>query len=43
MLLNASGDGTRPDTPPFELRQWDGALIRTTDWLRFRPASTLRR
>ena len=24
------------DTPPFELRQWDGALIRTTDWLRFR-------
>lgn len=25
------------DTPPFELRQWDGALIRTTDWLRFRP------
>ena len=25
------------DTPPLELRQWDGALIRTTDWLRFRP------
>jgi hypothetical protein len=24
------------DTPPFELRQWDGALIRTTDWLRFK-------
>ncbi len=26
-----------PDTPPFELRQWDGKLIRTTDWLRFKP------
>jgi hypothetical protein len=25
------------ETPPFEVRQWDGALIRTTDWLRFRP------
>jgi hypothetical protein len=31
------------DTPPFELRQWDGALLRTTEWIRFRngidPAS----
>lgn len=26
-----------PDTAPFALRQWDGALIRTTDWLRFKP------
>jgi hypothetical protein len=25
------------DTPPFELRQWDGAVIRTTEWLRFKP------
>jgi hypothetical protein len=24
-------------TPPFELRQWDGALIRKTEWLRFKP------
>jgi hypothetical protein len=31
------------DTPPFELRQWDGALLRSTEWIRFRagidPAS----
>jgi hypothetical protein len=25
------------DTPAFTLRQWDGAVIRTTEWLRFRP------
>jgi hypothetical protein len=36
MLLNHPAMELDPDTPPFELRQWDGALIRTTDWLRFR-------
>ncbi len=36
MLLNHPAMELDPDTPPFELHQWDGALIRTTDWLRFR-------
>jgi hypothetical protein len=27
-----------PDTPPFELRQGDGVLLRTTEWIRFRSA-----
>jgi hypothetical protein len=43
MLLNHPAMERDPDTPPFELRQWDGALIRTTDWLRLKagvdPAS----
>jgi hypothetical protein len=37
MLLSHPAMERDPDTPPFELRQWDGALIRTTDWLRFKP------
>ena len=37
MLLRHPAMEPDPDTPPFELRQWDGALIRTTDWLRFKP------
>ena len=36
MLLRHPAMEPDTDTPPFELRQWDGALIRTTDWLRFR-------
>ena len=36
MLLSHPAMELDPDTPPFELHQWDGALIRTTDWLRFR-------
>ena len=36
MLLRHPAMEFDTDTPPFELRQWDGALIRTTDWLRFR-------
>jgi hypothetical protein len=45
MLLNHPAMELDTDTPPFEVRQWDGALIRTTDWLRFRtgvdPASVM--
>jgi len=37
MLLNHPAMELDPVTPPFELRQWDGVLVRTTDWLRFRP------
>jgi hypothetical protein len=37
MLLNHPAMELDPVTPPFELRQWDGAVVRTTDWLRFRP------
>lgn len=37
MLLRHPSMELDPDTQPFELRQWDGALIRTTDWLRFKP------
>jgi hypothetical protein len=36
MLLNHPAMELDPVTPPFELRQWDGVLVRTTDWLRFR-------
>jgi hypothetical protein len=36
MLLHHPAMELDPDTKPFELRQWDGALIRTTDWLRFK-------
>ena len=36
MLLHHPAMEPDTDTPPFEVRQWDGALIRTTDWLRFR-------
>lgn len=43
MLLNHPAMELDTDTPPFELRQWDGALLRTTEWIRFRrgidPAS----
>ena len=41
MLLRHPAMELDTDTPPFELRQWDGALIRTTDWLRFRPGVDL--
>jgi hypothetical protein len=37
MLLNHPAMELDPVTPPFELRQWDGVVIRTTDWIRFRP------
>ncbi len=37
MLLRHPAMQPDPDTPPFALRQWDGALVRTTDWLRFKP------
>ncbi len=36
MLLRHPAMEPDTDAPPFEVRQWDGALIRTTDWLRFR-------
>ena len=36
MLLNHPAMETDTDTPPFELRQWDGVLLRTTEWIRFR-------
>lgn len=43
MLLNHPAMEPDTDTPPFELRQWDGVLLRTTEWIRFRagidPAS----
>jgi methionine synthase II (cobalamin-independent) len=38
MLLNHPAMELDPDTPPFELRQWDGVLLRTTEWIRFRSA-----
>ncbi len=41
MLLRHPAMELDPDTKPFELRQWDGALIRTTDWLRFKPGVDL--
>jgi len=37
MLLRHPAMEPDTDTPAFVLRQWDGAVIRTTDWLRFRP------
>ena len=43
MLLRHPAMELDTDTPPFELRQWDGALIRTTDWLRFRGCRWTRR
>ena len=36
MLLHHPAMELDPDTPPFELRQWDGVVVRTTEWLRFR-------
>jgi hypothetical protein len=43
MLLNHPAMELDTETPPFELRQWDGVLLRTTEWIRFRhgidPAS----
>jgi hypothetical protein len=36
MLLRHPAMEVDTDTPPFELRQWDGAVIRSTEWLRFR-------
>ena len=35
-LLKHAAMELDPVTPPFELRQWDGAVVRTTDWIRFR-------
>ena len=37
MLLRHPSMELDPAAQPFELRQWDGALIRTTEWLRFKP------
>lgn len=37
MLLNHPAMEVDSITPPFELRQWDGVVVRTTDWIRFRP------
>ena len=36
MLLNHPAMELDPVTPPFELRQWDGVVVRSTDWIRFR-------
>ena len=36
MLLRHPAMEPDPETPPFEVRQWDGALLRTTDWLRLK-------
>jgi hypothetical protein len=36
MLLQHPAMEPDRDTPPFEVRQWDGQVLRTTDWLRFR-------
>jgi len=36
MLLHHPAMELDPVTPPFELRQWDGAMLRTTEWIRFR-------
>jgi methionine synthase II (cobalamin-independent) len=36
MLLHHPAMELDPVTPPFELRQWDGVVVRTTEWLRFR-------
>jgi hypothetical protein len=41
MLLNNPAMELDPVTPPFELRQWDGAVLRTTEWIRFRPGIDL--
>jgi len=38
MLLQHPAMEPDSDTPPFELHRWDGQLLRTTDWLRFRAA-----
>ncbi len=43
MLLRHPAMEPDADPPPFELRQWNGALLRTTDWLRSEPASIRRR
>jgi hypothetical protein len=40
MLLNHPSMELDPDTPAFELRQWDGVLIRATDWLRFKAGAS---
>lgn len=37
MLLNHPAMEIDPVSPPFQLKQWDGVVIRTTDWIRFRP------
>jgi hypothetical protein len=37
MLLHHPAMELDPATPPFELRQWDGVVVRTTEWIRFRP------
>ena len=36
MLQHHPAMETDTDTPPFEVRQWDGVLIRTQHWLRFK-------
>lgn len=36
MLLRHPAMEPDRDTPPFEVRQWDGQILRTTDWLRFK-------
>ncbi|HEY7576173.1 MAG TPA: hypothetical protein VH855_01145 [Acetobacteraceae bacterium] len=36
MLLRHPAMEPDRDTPPFEVRQWDGQVLRTTDWLRFK-------
>jgi hypothetical protein len=41
MLLRHPAMEIDPDAPPFEVRQWDGALIRTTDWLRLKAGVDL--
>jgi hypothetical protein len=41
MLLNNPAMERDPVTPPFELRQWDGLVVRTTEWIRFRSGIDL--
>jgi hypothetical protein len=41
MLLQHRAMEPEHDTPPFEVRQWDGQVLRTTDWLRFTPGIDL--
>ena len=36
MLLQHPAMEADRDTPPFEVRQWDGQVLRTTEWLRFK-------
>jgi hypothetical protein len=38
LLQNHAGIESGTETPPVALRQWDGMIIPTTDWPRFKPS-----